>query len=73
MFQDSLQEILTELCLYFDKVYDLKQFRELLKKAEEEDMPPPYTYKVFCTALMEELDNFTQLVVEIETKVDKQG
>lgn len=51
----------------------LKTFEELLNEQEMGDSPPPVTYKAYCAALCRQLQKFTEVVIGIETRLNKQG
>uniref|UniRef100_A0A1B6LZE0 Gamma-tubulin complex component n=1 Tax=Graphocephala atropunctata TaxID=36148 RepID=A0A1B6LZE0_9HEMI len=69
---DSLRLFLEEICPYFDMINDLRRFEEELSKQEMGENPPPVTYKAYCTGLSHQLYNLNQMVLKVQTKLNKQ-
>ncbi|XP_054269770.1 gamma-tubulin complex component 5 [Macrosteles quadrilineatus] len=69
---ETLGLYLEEFCPYINMVSCLKTFEELLNEQEMGDSPPPVTYKAYCAALCRQLQKFTEVVIGIETRLNKQ-
>jgi hypothetical protein len=74
--QGTFASYLSNLCPYFTMLRELQSFSEDLNCSGE--VPnctkfPPNTYVAYWTVLKEFLDDFNALIIQIETKVKKQG
>ncbi|XP_046671949.1 gamma-tubulin complex component 5 [Homalodisca vitripennis] len=69
---DSLRLFLEDICPYFDMISNLRKFEKELSNQEMSEEPPSVTYKAYSAALSHQLNNLNQMVIKIQTKLNKQ-